>query len=856
MNYARFVHRNPIIQRVRRHTTFATMLRESRQGVQRAREMDTPALGYAISSPDLIQPPVQEAVELRFLSQFPAPLRSPAGVPPTRQIPALAEPVQISSQPILGVPPDLRWPAPPSAQPSVQPKRSGWPLSAIFRKWQDRDGTEKKSPPSSDRQTGAAPSVPQSAVLSRPERMPDTLPLSSPPPGPAFSEEKPLPRGEAFPPQFTAPLPVQARLEPQPNQQRGMESFHPLPVAPQVPSEPIIPVSGTAPEHNDPIWRRLQAILRKHEEKQAPVQTVGSSLPSPERASSASDRSAAPSSALAESPGEVPQSAPPTLSATPLPARVQTSLEPASSPQRGTIQVPSLPSSSPQSMPESPPPARLPSASPESEDPTWLRLQTIMQKHRESPAHQEAPSTIRVFETGQPVRQEGRPASHPTQASPASPVQKSPAAPSPTRPPKVPQINDGLLPPNHLSSDFPSGTFTEDEEVLPFDPQGDQSQMFFPEQEVETEQRQAVPLEASWNVQRQEVKTVPPRSSHAEGDRSFSFSHASLPPEEESLLRQVVQQTKTEQPTDSHVEVILPRRPRPGSPAKQNTPAPPSSSDQAVNPPSGEPLDIGAADFTPEALSDPSTPPLQKSVPDSAPDAAQVGQEITGTLRKVQPAEVLPSQEPQMPNVQKTEAPMPPSSALPLPERAQPNMIPTEIGPLPSDLWQLLRQTPQKQKPAPSLAENISSQAPIQTSVEETNRLTLPGLVNSPFEILQFSPTMATFPPQLQLDKRATHHLEQPSPPDPEMVSPNGQKAIPSGERLPTARGELASNLATTVQLQPAEQTAQQPSIQPTQTETPEEPSFSNEKVNELARQVYAQIRRRLSIDWERTRRK
>jgi hypothetical protein len=182
------------------------------------------------------------------------------------------------------------------------------------------------------------------------------------------------------------------------------------------------------------------------------------------------------------------------------------------------------------------PPAQPPQVSPEMptrtptsdtrqpDDSTWKRLQTIMRKHEEKLA---------------------------AEGSDLSPTGVAPdAAPSSRKKPNL-----AITPPAINSSPV---------------------QTYSAEQLPEAEHYQTLPLEAVWPVERREINPAPPaKIPPPVGTPSPTLS--SLPPisaEKEQVLRQVVQRTKTGQPTDSHVEVILPRGSRPVSPVKAAPPIP------------------------------------------------------------------------------------------------------------------------------------------------------------------------------------------------------------------------------------------------------------------------------------------
>jgi hypothetical protein len=193
--------------------------------------------------------------------------------------------------------------------------------------------------------------------------------------------------------------------------------------------------------------------------------------------------------------------------------------------QRQTAVAPSL-ATSPQSAPVQTP-AR---ASSNSEDATWRRLQTIMQRHEQKQASESAAAG---------------------QAAPAS----APGSPSPQPLPATEQRSAPAPLPDRQPLAF--------SETPPAD----------------ADETATLPLEKVWPVQRQETPLAAAISAPPPIENTLA-----LQPEEEQQLRQAVQKAKTGQPTNSSVEVILPRSPRPPALAKSASPgqtAPPPDTDQA-----------------------------------------------------------------------------------------------------------------------------------------------------------------------------------------------------------------------------------------------------------------------------------
>ncbi|MCB9076730.1 MAG: hypothetical protein H6631_04010 [Anaerolineaceae bacterium] len=138
-----------------------------------------------------------------------------------------------------------------------------------------------------------------------------------------------------------------------------------------------------------------------------------------------------------------------------------------------------------------------------------------------------------------------------------------------------------------------------------------------------------LPLEAIWPVQRAEEPAGANREQVSTADLSVALSSPPADPKLAHNIRQVLQRVSTQQPTQSSVEVVTPRRARPHQP--------PTVFRSEVSKPAAQMPNVEAA----------ARRPSPQPEADMAPN---------------QPGEV--------------------------------KMVPTEIGPLPSDLWDLLGQAP------------------------------------------------------------------------------------------------------------------------------------------------------------------
>jgi hypothetical protein len=253
--------------------------------------------------------------------------------------------------------------------------------------------------------------------------------------------------------------------------------------------------------------------------------------------------------------------------------------------------------------------------------------------------------------------------------------------------------------------------------------------------EAAAEEAQLVPLEAAWPVQRlADAPQETPRQEEELPPPSASLATSAEAQQVSALLREVA----PGQPTESTVEVVTPRRPRPVPAAAHSTPA------------EGQP---------------------GSSYP-------KTGADMPGLAEGVEAAAVA-----------------------------------TEIGPLPADLWSLIGQEP----PAERAASAALSVQPVQRQpAGEGNLAPAMPLGSQPEEVRQTSQSGQI------ISTLATGYL---SPED-----------LPNVIQMQAAEGETAP-------APPAEG-------------APGEGAAAEINVDELTRKVYQEIKRRLSSEWERMRRR
>lgn len=276
-----------------------------------------------------------------------------------------------------------------------------------------------------------------------------------------------------------------------------------------------------------------------------------------------------------------------------------------------------------------------------------------------------------------------------------------------------------------------------------------------PEEAEPAAELQSMSLEAAWPVQRlAEESSSAIASAPAEPPLPAPQAELAVSPQAHRVSS-LLQQVEPGQPTDSAVEVVTPRRPRPNLP--ERTPA-------AV-----------------QAFPAPETRPAESAAPGLPPQGT--------SAEAAQPA--------------------------------SPEMVPTEIGPLPADLWQLIGQTPPS-APAPEAGQPVGN-PPAHAAPA--------GAASAPAPVVQLMPQ----PP------------ERSQPAQAEPVQRQVAKAPVSV--IPITTESQDSPPAGVLQMAEAQAPAEASPAQPT------EPAPEVD-VDELTRRVYQEIKRRLSTEWERMRRK
>lgn len=582
-------------------------------------------------------------------------------------------------------------------------------------------------------------------------------------------------------PETGAPL---AELSPTPMQPEAQNPPHPagLPAAPvqaaRAEAAPAPGSGGIQSEAEAREWQRLQAIVRKHQDKatgEASIQVAAPAAPG-----EASQHVTAP--ATVSSPAAPLQQqvlpAEPTLPAgTVLPASPEETPPPglpaseASWPVSTASTEPLRPAASaPAANPPEPRPGPIQA---DAQSPA-LHQATIQ---RAAPGRvdtlleaEDRPAAVEASDDSRPAPGD-LPAAPATEKLPITPASSAARAPQPAGTVRASSTGAGLstavTPGNAAPGNSQALTAVRDDESAPA---GNEFEAAQPAGSA----GQPLPLQAAWPVQisPSAVPGIPldqgwhdeqdgfPAETFAGEAPTVLSARANAPapnPQAQHMIQAALQTVKTGQPSESSVELIPPRKPRPlpaGQAPWQDRGAVPASPLPAVAP--------GA--------------PLQRQ-----PDPGPAGEAVRDM-----------------------------------------EAIPTEIGPLPSDLWELIDEASPARPELPSALPFTPPTGQPAGWATET-----PPAAETPAAGMPASAAPAGVPPGLQ--------KTQPAPP----VS-----ALPS---QPTGTGA-----ATLVQRQPEATPA--PQVPAAAEEQPTSPPAEGPDVDELAHQVYREVRRRFAQEWERLR--
>jgi hypothetical protein len=618
----------------------------------------------------------------------------------------------------------------------------------------------------SDRQETPFSQVVKAFLVTNPEQLPELKtdsPLAEIPTSPATSTPAVQRAPASRPDRLAGPAPIQT-TQPSPTSQ-----------SPTAPDE-----SENRPQAiNERTWSRLETIFRMHQEKEA-AETAANTEEMPDEGQESPE--VIPDKARTEPTSTIPPLATPMLP----PENSFTDEETGSTTGQiqATASMSPTTSASLQKANEVPTPPGQEAALPEIESQPHFLGQTadsiekiqVQISVEPQPEREDLPRESVKAVAAAPHLENGLP----TPPSQPIPTQKSQITPEAVSPPTKSQADSGsaipVLPPSKAG---------QVENLTPINEQPSQalqslpsSQSIRPEpetQEISTTASenqaplsgyplQAEPLQAAWPVQRLESPVPPfsiPQSDQAPlreeaGPEALTeptvvSSHreeiAPLSVTPESQLQDVLDQVRPGQVSDSSIELIPPRKPRPRS----RKPSPPVAS-PAMN----ESIDSQSG-FTSTA---------DETIPSNHPTTSSIQRQLADNRSKVAQAGIN--------KVSKDD-----SSA---PGITPEELVPTEIGPLPGDLWRLLGQSPPKTKPTPSSAAAPSAEITV---------------------------------------------MEQQS-----ALEPSHSDSLPYVQRQADQAGPA-----------PAQTTTGQ-----------ESDAAQGPDINELARKVYTEIKRKLALEWERIR--
>ncbi len=301
----------------------------------------------------------------------------------------------------------------------------------------------------------------------------------------------------------------------------------------------------------------------------------------------------------------------------------------------------------------------------------------------------------------------------------------------------------------------------------------------------------ALPLETVWPVQRQ---TTPAPTSQPAIVQPPAGPMIELPAEEANVVRHTLSRVSSGQPTDSSVELVLPRRPRPTTP---------------------KPSTISSGN------------PVQR-----------------------QPGEPAAKTEP-----------------------AAPAVVQTDIGPLPADLWQILGQEPPAQTAAHAdtavmrAIETAESPTPAQPMAQPAATDFPPAVNRLPLEQAQTAesavvadqtiPALTTAPTilsrsGLQRNETTPAIMRQTDTPT---SLPHATLDKPAPDEEITGKWEIPSNTWVAPPDIQREETASTPAPAPTPANGENgETKTAEVDIDDVARRVYKDLKRRLVVEWERVR--
>ena len=659
-----------------------------------------------------------------------------------------------------------------------------------------------------------AAAMPEVPVTRRPAAAPTRPPLDGPTgvarsSGPAHVGDVPQPLSPA-PARMTA-VTLPAPASPQPGQAQRTQ-------APQVPvpepSAPGVDDGGDA-TLTDQVWRRLQAIFRRH---QAPT------LAEPETVAEA-EASAEPEAPLPVPTGieATPSASAATVAATAPPSGpVQRTPEPAAAAQTTRGPDDTAGTTAPQArrsriseMAHAPEPpvadtdARSEARGSEEVQSTPAGTAPSPLAALDRSAEPSAPPAAQQPDAAASARPPRTAMAAPAAAAAESAASETPAPPAAAEPAQIdpdglaesltPLAAGPMLPPAPIElAEAPARRTPLGQAEGPTRPASVQPraqsaiEIRVPVPEATTREvaaapaatpQMAPPLQDVWAVQRlpQPARTVSGTAAVPAADRDVQLPRSAPEPVPDQIV-DVLGRVPAGRPTQSTIEIIPPRRPRPLPGVRQS------------RRPQQQPRPVRAQQPAAALVAEAAAPPEPALL---APETAQP---TSPFARAVAAPRTLPAQKPATPG------------AVPA---TAPRTVETEIGALPADLWELIGETP----PTP---QSVARKLPVESRTPASKPAPVPVAQTQPSAP---GPTLqrTTISTTAQAPTRATA-TQQSGP-----VQTSTQQA-PASEPAASEPGDAAEP----------------------ETESTGEPEVD---VDKLARRIYTEIRRRLAVEWERARR-
>ncbi|MEZ4589750.1 MAG: hypothetical protein R3D55_01205 [Chloroflexota bacterium] len=283
-----------------------------------------------------------------------------------------------------------------------------------------------------------------------------------------------------------------------------------------------------------------------------------------------------------------------------------------------------------------------------------------------------------------------------------------------------------------------------------------------------------------------QIPTLPNQPPGKNSDLNTEKPIAPQPTDLAQAVGETLQRVAPGQKTDSSVELLPPSRPRPQpktAPASSTLPQtaqPPTVQRQSKSPAaiSQPTIETAVEIMPPKPAQQPPIQQRQSDVPTHPPHPAAEHDAVTPSPQPIQQSPTVQRQEDhsQVASPQPTAVPAPsPQPTTPPPitnqttQPALPKLVPTDIGPLPSDLWELLGEpappTPEPKADAPTAVPTTSSPPISQRQAEAAPPKNVDLAPSPPAPAAPTSATAVTSEPTRPLAKPVTKRTASPNLP-------------------------------------------------------------------------------------------